>query len=92
MKQKAHFKKQTTLDSLAGMVQRGFGGMEEKFEDVQKRFGDIEERDNNFRVEVNERFDRLEKIIFHDHQERISRLEVEVLKLGSDFRALLGGK
>lgn len=69
MKQKTHFQKQTTLDSLAGMVQRGFGG-----------------------IEVNERFDRLEKIIFHDHQERISRLEVEVLKLGSDFRALLSGK
>lgn len=82
---KKTIKKGITLDSLAGMVQWGFVGMEDKFKDA-------EIRDKDFRIEVNERFDRLEKIIFHDHQERISRLETEVLKLESDFRSLLSAK
>lgn len=62
MKQKAHLKKQTTLDSLAGMVQRGFIDIDKQFDDVGKRFDQLEER-----------FDNLEKIILHDYHDRIAR-------------------
>lgn len=102
MKQKAHLKKQITLDSLAGMVQRGFIDIDKKFDGVAKRFDDVGKRfddvDKQFDAvgkrfdQLEERFDNLEKIILHDHHDRIARLEDQVKELQTDFRALLGMK
>ncbi len=74
-------KKGATLDSLAVMVQHGFEDIDEKFKGVDRRFD-----------EMNERFDQLEKIILHDHNDRIGRLEDQVKELQADFRNLLSGK
>jgi len=67
-----------TLEILAGMVQRGFLG-------VDKRFDLLE-------AEMNARFDQLEKIIFHEYKNRIEKLEDEVKELQADFRQLASFK
>ncbi len=41
----------TTLDALAGMVQRGFFGVDERFNEINKRFDLLE-------GEMNARFDQ----------------------------------
>ena len=64
------------IDNLAGMVQRGFLA-------VDKRFDSLE-------GEMNSRFDRLEKIIFHEYKGRIEKLEDQVKDLQTDFRQLVG--
>jgi archaellum component FlaC len=74
-----------TLENLAGMVQRGFLGVDKRFDEVDKRF-DLLER------EMNARFDQLEKIMFHEYKDRIERLEDEVKELQADFRQLVGFK
>lgn len=71
-------KKNITLNDLAGMVQRGFLG-------VDKRFDLLE-------AEMNARFDQLEKIIFHEYKDRIEKLEDQVKDLQTDFRQLVGFK
>lgn len=78
-------KKNITLDNLAGMVQRGFLGVDKKFEEVDKRFDILEH-------EMNSRFDQLEKIILHEYRGRIEKLEDYVKELQSDFRQLVGFK
>ena len=63
-------KKKITIENLAGMVQRGFGEMEKRFD------------------AVDDRFDRIEKLILADHKRRIERLEEQV----KDLRDLLAIK
>ncbi len=41
-------KKGTTLDDLAGMVKRGFDGVDKRFEDVDKQFESIGHRLDRF--------------------------------------------
>ena len=60
------------------MTARGFEGLSKE---MNLRF-----------VEVNNRFDRLEKILILDHKNRIERLEDQVKELQADFRQLLGFK
>ena len=67
-------KKSFTLDDLAEMVKQGFGSVDEQFIDFRK---DVDEGFD----EVQERFDRIEKLILADHKQRIEHLEVEVKKL-----------
>ncbi len=67
-----------TLETLAGMVQRGFL-------DVDKKLDLLE-------GEMNARFDQLEKIIFHEYKNRIEKLEDEVKGLQADFRQLVSSK
>ena len=76
-------KKNITLNDLAGMVQRGFLGVDKRFDEVDKRFDLLE-------AEMNARFDQLEKIIFHEYKDRIEKLENQVKELQSDFRQLVG--
>lgn len=90
--QKVVKKKVMTLDTLAGMVQRGFEGVDKNFHDfraeMNKRFDDIEVR----LADIEDRLDRLEKALFEEQHERMMRLEDRVQKMESDFRALLSGK
>lgn len=86
--QKTVKKKITTLDALAGMVQRGFESMEGRFEDMDKRFDAIEAR----LADIEARLDHLEKTLFDEQHERIIRLEDRLQKMEGDFRALLSGK
>jgi archaellum component FlaC len=41
-------KKNTTLDDLAGMVKRGFDGVDKRFEGIDGHLGSIEERLDRF--------------------------------------------
>jgi archaellum component FlaC len=62
-------KKNITIDDLALMVQKGFEETAKK-KDVDKKFKDMDER-----------FDRIEKLILADHKRRIERLEQDVKEL-----------
>ncbi|KKS65638.1 MAG: hypothetical protein UV67_C0001G0015 [Parcubacteria group bacterium GW2011_GWC1_43_12] len=62
-------KKKITIDSLAGMIQRGFGEMAKKAE-VDQQFNS-----------VNDRLDRIEKLLIDDHNRRIEKLESAVKEL-----------
>ncbi len=55
--------RRVTIEDLARMVQQGFKETAKKT-DVDRQFG-----------EVNERLDRIEKLILADHKRRIERLE-----------------
>ena len=69
-------KKTVTIEDLAAMVQHGFKETAKKA-DVDREF-----------VAVNERLDRIEKLILADHKRRIERLEEQV----KDLRDLLAVK
>ncbi len=93
--QKTVKKKITTLDALAGMVQRGFESMEGRFEDMDKRFEDMDKRFDEIEArlaDIEARLDHLEKTLFDEQHERIIRLEDRLQKMEGDFRALLSGK
>ena len=78
-------KKNISLDDLALMVAKGF-------EETAKKV-DLEslEKEINLQFgEVNERLDRIEKILFRDYKNRIEKLENQVKELQSDFRQLVG--
>lgn len=66
------------IDDLAQMVAKGF---EETSKEVNLQFN-----------EVNERLDRIEKILFWDYKNRIEKLEDQVKELQTDYRQLLGLK
>lgn len=66
-------KKNITIEDLAGMVQQGLDEMA-KQEDMHKRFNAVEER-----------LDRIERILIEDHQHRIEQLEAEVRHIKDAF-------
>ena len=66
-------KKNITIDELAVMVQKGFAETATKVEL------------KSMRTEMNERFDKVEKLILADHKKRIERLEIEVKELREMF-------
>ena len=74
-----------TMDSLASMVQRGFLDAVERDAEFRKEVG-------IFRVEVENRFEHLERVILDEYHQRIERLEDQVRDLQRDFRELLGMK
>jgi archaellum component FlaC len=76
-------KRKMTIDTLAAMIQRGFGEMAKK-NDMDRRFDSVEKRFDA----VDDRFDRIEKLILADHKRRIDRLEEQV----KDLRDLLAVK
>lgn len=76
-------KRKMTIETLAGMIQRGFGEMAKKH-DMDKRFDSVEKRFDA----IDDRFDRIEKLILADHKRRIERLEEQV----KDLRDLLAIK
>lgn len=63
--------RQVTIDELAVMVQKGFNGVDVRFDKMSK--------------EINNRFDKIENLILADHKKRIERLETEVKELREMF-------
>lgn len=63
-------KRKVTIEDLAGMVQRGFSGVDKRFDLVDKRFDMVDKR-----------FDKIEKLILADHKKRIDRLEREMKEI-----------
>ena len=63
-------KKNITTDDLARMVQKGFSGVDLRFDRVDKRFDKIEDR-----------LETIEKLLIVDHRQRIEKLETEVREL-----------
>jgi hypothetical protein len=63
-------KKKITIDTLAGMINRGFEGIGRSFEAVDKRFDAVDTR-----------LDRIERLVLVDHKRRIERLEMEMKEL-----------
>jgi len=61
--------KSITIDDLAGMIKKGFDETAQR-EEVNLRFDKVEER-----------LDKIEKLILADHKRRIEKLEVEVKEL-----------
>ena len=53
-------KKSVTIDSLAMMVQKGFTGVDKKFEEVYNRFDMLDKR-----------LDRIENVLLEQHAERM---------------------
>ncbi len=73
-------KNDITLEDLARMVQKGF-------EETAK------EKEVNLRFnEIDERLDRIERILFWDYKNRIEKLEDQVKELQTDFRQLISFK
>ena len=66
-------KKNITIDDLAIMVQKGFEETAKKAE-MNLRF-----------VQIDKRFDKIEKLILADHKNRIEKLEEEVKELKNLF-------
>lgn len=100
MKKNIKLKKNITLDNLAGMIESGFVRVEKntdkKIDDlaqmVAKGFEETSKEVNLQFNEVNERLDRIEKILFWDYKNRIEKLEDQVKELQTDYRQLLGLK
>lgn len=61
--------KEITIEDLARMVQKGFEETAKRGE-VNKRFDKVEDR-----------LERIEKLILADHKQRIEKLEAEVKEL-----------
>ncbi len=73
-------KKNITIDELAVMVQKGFNGVDKRFEQVDKRLDVMVTK-----AEMNRRFDGLEDRVLASHQKRIEKLEAEVKELRAMF-------
>lgn len=66
-------KKNITIDDLAVMVQKGFNG-------IANEMATKNEMNRHFNL-VDERFDKIEKLILADYKKRIERLESSVREL-----------
>jgi hypothetical protein len=66
-------KKNITINDLVVMVQKGFNDVSSKMATK----GDL----NELKGEMNQCFDKIEKLILADHKKRIERLEFEVKEL-----------
>jgi hypothetical protein len=76
-------KRKVTIEDLAAMIQRGFKEMAKRT-DMDRGFAAVDKR---FDV-VEDRLDRIEKLMLVDHKRRIERLEDQV----KDLRDLLAIK
>jgi len=77
-----------TIEDLAGMVKRGFDGVDERFDGIDKRFDGV---DGKFRG-INERFDEIDKRFDENaeqHQQIFKRLE-KLERGQEDIQSLLG--
>jgi archaellum component FlaC len=69
-----------SVENLAIMTQRGFEGMESRIatkEEVNKRFEEVDKRFDK----MDERFDRVEHILYRGHDNRLERLEDDMLQV-----------
>jgi len=83
--------KNITIDELAVMVQKGFNGVDARFDKMGKemnsRFEQVDKRLDGMvtKAEMNRRFDGLEDRVLASHQKRIEKLEAEVKDLRELF-------
>ena len=69
-------KKNITIDDLARMVQKGFDENTRNFELTAKK------KEMNQRFDkIDDRLDRIEKLMLADHKRRIEKLEIAVREL-----------
>ena len=77
-------KNDITIGDLARMVQKGFNGVDLRFDKVDQRFDKVDQRfdriDQRF-DKVEDRLETIEKLLIVNHRERIERLEIEVKEL-----------
>ncbi len=74
-------KKKVTIETLAGMVQRGFTGVDKRFDVVYKRFDSVDKRIDSLEKHMNDRFNTIEKLVLADHKRRIDRLERDMKEI-----------
>lgn len=81
-------KKEITINDLAIMVKHGFDGVDKRFDGVDKRIDTLEGRINVRFDNVEARLDRIEKGSIVRHEQRIEKLEDDVV----DIKGLLAIK
>lgn len=80
-------KRHITIDDLAGMVKKGFDGVDKRFEQVDKRFEQIDKR---FEL-IDKRLELIDKRITHIEAEithinaRLATLEHDVAEIRKHF-------
>lgn len=66
-------KKETTIDDLAGMVQKGFVGVDKRFDDMATK-DDLTEV--NTRLDgIDTRLEHIENMLLRAHENRLEKLE-----------------
>ncbi len=70
-------KKETTINDLAVMVQKGFIGVDKKITDVASKMARKVDMEEGFKG-INKRLDRIERVLLSEHEQRIERLEDDV--------------
>lgn len=77
-------KKEITLDDLAGMVQRGFVGVDKRFDKVETRLDGVEERLKNVEIGQEDIKLRLDNVAYRFElkqlDERVTSLERKMTK------------
>lgn len=71
-------KKKVTIEDLAGMTQRGFEGVDKRFEQVDGKIGSLHNEMNTRFEHVDARFDHIENLLIRAHENRLEKLEDEV--------------
>ena len=71
-------KKDITINDLAVMVQKGFSGVDKRFDAMHN------EMDKRFDL-VDKRFDKVENLILENHRKRIEKMEAEIKDLKELF-------
>ncbi len=69
-------KKNITTEDLSRMIAKGFAETATK-----KDLGSLKIEVNELKTEMNDRFDKIERLILADHKRRIERLELEMREL-----------
>jgi len=68
--------KEVTLDNLAGMIKRGFDGVDKRFDGVDKRLANLERGQEDIKLRLDNVAYRFELV---ELQNRVNRLEKIVL-------------
>jgi len=66
-------KKNITLDNLAGMIKRGFDGVDKRFDGVDKRFDKVEARLSNLENGQEEIKLKLDRVAYRFEIEELDR-------------------
>ncbi len=80
--------KKITLEALAGMINRGFRDVDQKFEGVDQRFNILEKSINNRFIEVHDHLDGLENrmtnieklLLKNDDEHKIFKTKISILE------------
>jgi len=80
MKKKTVKKKSVTIDDLAGMVAKGFAGVDEKFAGVDEKFAGIDKQFVEVRAEL-----KATKKDINEVKENLKATRQDVLNIGDRF-------